>query len=325
MKRRDFFKLIGGAAVWPLTARAQQPHMPVIGFMHGASAETFPDQLKAFRQGLKESGFVEGQNVAIEYRWADGQFDRLPAMAADLASRKVAVIVAVGGTSSNLAAKEATTTIPVVFVSGSDPIKLGLVATLNRPGGNVTGYSLFIADLGGKALGILHELLPNVLLAVLLNPVSAEAQSTLTDVQQTAHRLGLEILDVYASTPAEVERTFANLADHRIGGLVVGADVFFGGRINQLVSLAERHRIPTIYYRREFADKGGLMSYGTDQPAAYRQAGVYAGQILKGAKPAELPVVQPTKFELVINLKTAKMLGLKFPANLLALADEVIE
>ena len=325
MKRREFFKLAGGAVAWPLTAHAQQPQMPVIGFMHGASAEAFPDQLKAFRQGLKESGFVEGQNVAIEYRWADGQFNRLPAMAADLASRKVAVIVAVGGTSSNLAAKEATTTIPVVFVSGSDPIKLGLVATLNRPGGNVTGYSLFIADLGGKALGILHELLPNVPLAVLLNPASAEAQSTLTDVQQTAHRLGFEILVVHASTPTELEQTFASLAEHRIGGLVVGADVFFGGRIIQLISLAERHRIPTIYYRREFADKGGLMSYGTDQPAAYRQAGVYAGQILKGAKPAELPVVQPTKFELVINLKTAKMLGLKFPADLLALADEVIE
>jgi putative tryptophan/tyrosine transport system substrate-binding protein len=250
LKRREFFKLAGGAVVWPLAASTQQPQMPV---MHGASAETFPDQLKAFRQGLKEGGFVEGQNVAIEYRWADGKFDRLPAMAADLASRKVAVIVAVGGTSSNLAAKEATNTIPVVFVSGSDPIKLGLVATLNRPGGNATGYSLFIADLGGKALGILHELLPNVPLAVLLNPASAEAQSTLTDVQQTAQRLGLEILAVYASTPTELGQTFTSLAEHRIGGLVVGADVFFGGRIIQLVSLAERHRIPTIYS----ADKPG--------------------------------------------------------------------
>jgi putative ABC transport system substrate-binding protein len=327
MRRRDLFKVIAAsaAAAWPLALHAQQSPMPVIGFMHGASAAAFPEQLAVFREGLKESGFVEGRNVTIEYRWADGQFNRLPGMAADLVSRNVAVIVALGGVSSNMAAKEATRTIPIVFVSGADPIKLGLVSTLNRPGGNVTGYSLFIADLGGKALGILHELLPNASLAALLNSASAESQSTLADLRTTAQRLGIDVHIAYAGTPAELEQAFANLAERRVGGLVVGADVFFGGRITQLVSLAERHRIPTIYYRREFAEKGGLMSYGTDQPAAYRLAGVYAGRILKGEKPADMPVVQPTKFELVVNLKTAKTLGVRFPPNLLALADAVIE
>lgn len=326
MRRREFISLLGGAAAaWPLAASAQQKPLPVIGFMHGANAAAFPEQLAVFRQGLQESGFVEGQNVAIEYRWAEGQFNRLPAMAADLVARNVAVIVAVGGTSSNLAAKEATATIPVVFVTGTDPVKLGLVSTLNHPGGNVTGYSLFIADLGGKALGILHELLRNAPLAALLNSASVESQSTLADLRATARRLGIDVHIAYAGTPAELEQAFANLAERRVGGLVVGADVFFGGRITQLVSLAERHRIPTIYYRREFAEKGGLMSYGTDQPAGYRLAGVYAGRILKGEKPADMPVVQPTKFELVINMKTAKALGVRFPPNLLALADAVIE
>jgi putative ABC transport system substrate-binding protein len=326
MRRREFISLLGGAAAaWPLAASAQQKPLPVIGFMHGANAAAFPEQLAVFRQGLQESGFVEGQNVAIEYRWAEGQFNRLPAMAADLVARNVAVIVAVGGTSSNLAAKEATATIPVVFVTGTDPVKLGLVSTLNHPGGNVTGYSLFIADLGGKALGILHELLRNAPLAALLNSASVESQSTLADLRATARRLGIDVHIAYAGTPAELEQAFANLAERRVGGLVVGADVFFGGRMTQLVSLAERHRIPTIYYRREFAEKGGLMSYGTDQPAGYRLAGVYAGRILKGEKPADMPVVQPTKFELVINMKTAKALGVRFPPNLLALADAVIE
>jgi putative ABC transport system substrate-binding protein len=324
MRRREFIGLLGGAAVaWPLAARAQQAAIPVVGFLHSASADTFREQLDAFRQGLRDSGYVEGENVAIEFRWAEGRFDRLPAMAADLVRQNVSVIAALGGNSSNLAAKASTDTIPVVFVSGSDPVKL---TSLSRPGGNITGISFFVADVVAKQLGLLRELVPGATtVALLLNPKSPEAQRQQPQAREAARALGLELRIHDASTSSEIDQAFATMVQDGDGALIIGADPFFGSRVRQIVGLATRHRIPAMYYRSEYAAAGGLISYGTSITEAYRQAARYVTRVLKGAKPSELPVLQPTKFELVINLRTAKALGLAIPSGVLAIADEVIE
>jgi putative tryptophan/tyrosine transport system substrate-binding protein len=326
VKRRAFITLLGGAAAtWPLAGTAQQ-QAPVIGFLHTASADAFRSQLAAFHQGLKNAGYVEGQNVAIEYRWAEGRLERLPELADDLVRRQVAVIASTGGNVSALAAKAATTTIPIVFTSGSDPVKLGLVASLNRPGGNLTGASFFIAHLGSKVLGLLHELVPkDALIVVLINPNSPEAQIQLADIERAARELGRQVQFLNASTAGEIDQAFMVLTDRRADALFISADPFFAGRIHQLVALTMRHRIPATFVIRAFPAAGGLMSYGTSIDDAYRQVGVYTGLILKGAKPADLPVTQSTRFELVINLKTAQVLGLTIPPGVLAIADEVIE
>jgi len=327
VKRRTFITLIGGAAAWPLAARAQQQPMPVVGFLNSASLDTFPRQLAAFRQGLKEAGYVEGENLAIEYRWAEGQFDRLPALAGELVRRRVAVIAATGGTPSALAAKAATTTIPIVFSVGDDPAKLGLVASLARPGGNATGTNFFVYELGAKRLALLRELVPAAArVAVLANPANAALTETmLTDVEAAARDISLQMQIVNASTSREIDAAFAGLARERIDVVFVLPDSFFFSRRVQLAQLAARHAVPATYPVRDFAEVGGLMSYGTNTAEAWRQAGVYTGRILKGANPADLPVVQVSKFELVINHQTARMLGLTVPATLLAVADEVIE
>jgi putative ABC transport system substrate-binding protein len=321
MKRRTFIALIGGAAAWPLAARAQ-PAMPVMGFLHGGSP--VPNSLAAFRQGLSETGFVEGRNVAIEYRWAENHYDRLPALAAELVRRQVAAIVA--NTPAALAAKDATSTIPIVFSTGSDPVQLGLVASFNRPGGNVTGISQFAAALEAKRLQQLHELVPHATeIAVLVNANYPNAEKQSRDVHDVARSLSLRVHILNAGTDREIETAFARLVEHRAGGLVVAADPFFFSRREQLVALASRHAVPAIYEWRDFPALGGLMSYGTDLADAWRRAGTYAGRILNGEKPSELPVQQSTKVELTINLKTAKALGLTVPPTLLARADEVIE
>jgi len=318
------FILVSG---WPLTARAQQQPMPVVGFLNSASLDTFPRQLVAFRQGLKEAGYVEGENLAIEYRWAEGQFDRLPALAGELVRRRVAVIAATGGTPSALAAKAATTTIPIVFSVGDDPAKLGLVASLARPGGNATGTNFFVYELGAKRLALLRELVPAAArVAVLANPANAALTETmLTDVEAAARAISLQMQIVNASTSREIDAAFAGLARERIDVVFVLPDSFFFSRRVQLAQLAARHAVPATYPVRDFAEVGGLMSYGTNTAEAWRQAGVYTGRILKGGNPADLPVVQVSKFELVINHQTARMLGLTVPATLLAVADEVIE
>jgi putative tryptophan/tyrosine transport system substrate-binding protein len=325
VRRREFIMLVGGAAAWPLSARAQQPAMPVIGFLSGTSPETA--RLRAFRQGLKDAGFIEGENVAIEYRWADDQTDRLTALAADLAQRRVAVIAAIGGIPSALAAKAATTTIPIVFLVGVDPVRLGLVSSLPRPGGNLTGINVINSELASKRLELLRALVPGAIrIGVLVDPTNASGtDATLRDVGAAARTMGLQIQVLNASTSLELDAAFATLVRERSAALIVGSTPFFFDRRVQLALLAARHAAPAIYQDRHHAEVGGLISYGASLGDAYRHVGVYAGRILKGAKPADLPVVQPTRFELVINISTARMLGLTVPDALLATADEVIE
>jgi len=326
IERRKFLATLGGAAAWPIAARAQQAAMPVIGYLSGASPEPSADRPRAFRQGLKEEGFVEGENVAIEYRWADNQIDRLPGLAAELVRRQVAVIAAVGGNNAVLAAKAATTTIPIVFVAGEDPVKLGLVTSLARPGGNLTGINFFVVELAAKRLELLHELVPGAIrMAVLVDPANATTESTLRDVEVAARAMRLQIQVLHASTSREIEVAFASFVGDRPDALFVGNSPFFTVRRVQLAQLAARHAVPAIYQDRLHAEVGGLISYGASVTDAYRQVGIYTGHILKGAKPADLPVVQSSKFELVINHPTARMLGLDVPPTLLARADEVIE
>ena len=326
MKRREFITLLGAAAAWPLAARAQQPAMPVIGVLDARSPGTTESLLRAFRQGLKDTGYVEGENVALEYRWADNELDRLPGLAAELARRRVSVI-AVSTPVVALAAKAATTTIPIVFLVNEDPVRLGLVASLARPGGNVTGINIFASELTAKRLDLLRDLVPGAArVGVLVNPANATSnESTLRDMAAATHTIGLQIKVLNASTSLEIEAAFASFMRERPDALFVGNDAYFYTRRVQLTHLATRHTLVATYSQREFAEAGGLMSYGTSIMDAYRQIGVYAGRILKGAKPAELPVMQSTKFELVINLPTARMLGLTVPDKLLVAADEVIE
>ena len=325
MKRREFLTLIGAAAAWPLAARAQQPAMPVMGYLNSRSRDTDTPFLAAFHRGLHETGYVEGQNVAIEYRWADGQYDRLPVLATDLVRHRVTVMAATS-TPAALAAKAATSAIPIVFTTAADPIAVGLVDSLSRPSGNVTGVNTYLSDLGAKRLELLRQLVPNAaLIGMLVNPNYPDAESQAKDVKEAARTLGQQVHVVNADSEGDLNRAFATFIELKADALLVSLDSFFLSRRDQLVALAARHKIPATYFAREFVLAGGLMSYGSDLADSYRQAGVYTGRILKGAKPVDLPVLQPTKFELSINTTTAKSLGLSIPDRLLALADEVIE
>jgi len=326
MRRREFVTLLGGAvSAWPLPARAVQPEIPTIGILAAPAAGPARDLIAAFREGLRQSGYEENQNVAIEYRWADGDYDRLPAMANDLIGRGVTVIVALAPAAA-MSAKTATATIPIVFVIGNDPVGLGLVTSLNRPGGNITGVSFLTNALGGKRLQLIHEAVPaTAAIGLLVNPIGPGAALDRQDTEKFAETIGQKLLVVSASNELDIENSFATLAEAQVGALVISPDALFTARRDKLVELAARHALPTIYHLREAVAAGGLMSYGTSLVDAHRIAGVYTGRILKGEKPADLPVQQPTKFELIINLKTAKALSLNIPTSLLATADEVIE
>jgi putative ABC transport system substrate-binding protein len=329
MKRREFITLLGSAAAWPLAALAQQPAMPVVGFLNAASPDLFAHVVRAFHLGLSETGYVEGRNVAIEYRWAENQYDRLPELAAELVRRRVSVITTGSSTLAALAAKAATTTLPIVFLMGSDPVQFGLVASLNRPGGNLTGITTLNLEMTPKRLQVLRELLPTTtIMAVLVNPTNAPAtvETEVRQVQAAAHTLGLQMVHVLqASTERELDSAFSTLIQRRASGLVISADTFFSGKSVELAALASRHAVPTISPYRDFVTAGGLMSYGGSVTELYRLAGVYTGRILKGEQPADLPVQQVTKVQLAINLKTAKALGLTVPTSLIGRADEIIE
>jgi putative ABC transport system substrate-binding protein len=325
MKRREFIALLSSAAAWPFAAGAQRA-TPVIGYLNGASATELPHLLAAFKKGLAEAGFTEGLNLRIEYRYADGHYDRLPALAADLVDRKVSVLVATAGTPTIRAAKAATSTIPTVFVIGGDPVKFGFVASLSHPGGNITGITLLGIELAAKRLGLLLELVPAAnVIGVLANPNNPISEPQLVDLQAAAHSLGRQLVAFWASSESEFPAVFTALEQKHVDALVVAADPFFDDRRAQIVSLATKQKMPACYVRHDFVRDGGLISYGADAPDAFRQAGIYTGRILKGEKPTNLPVIQPTKFELAINLKAAKALGLSVPPTLLARADEVIE
>jgi putative ABC transport system substrate-binding protein len=327
MKRREFITLLGGAAVGPpLAARAQQPAMPVIGWIDSGTRALFAQRVAGFTRGLAAQDFVVGQNVTVEERWAEGQYERLPAMAAELVGRNVAVLAATGAVNATKAAIQATKTIPVVFANGGDPVALGLVPSLNRPGGNATGVSFFLGGLGAKRLEMMRTLAPSAAtVAVLANPANPVAAPELADIEAAGRSLGLKVIVLNASTDAEIDAGFALIAQQQVPALLVNTDSFLSSRRERIVAAAARQSIPAIYAQREFLPAGGLMSYGTSIADGYRQAGVYVGRILKGAKPSELPVLLPTKFELVINLKTAKTLGIEIPAGLMTSADEVIE
>jgi putative ABC transport system substrate-binding protein len=327
LKRRELLKLVGGAAAtWPLAARAQQPAMPVIGFLSSRSPGESAGVIAAFRRGLDETGFIEGRNLAIAFRWAEGRYDRLPALAAELIELRVAALLAAGGPPAALAAKAATATIPIIFSAANDPIALGLVASLNRPGGNVTGMAMFTSGLGAKNVGLLRELMPAAAaIAYLVNSSNPSAEIYAQEAVAAARALGVAVPVLNASTDHELDEAFASLARLGAGGLVVPGEPFFDSQRDRIVALAGRYAVAAIYNFREYVMAGGLMSYGTSLPDSYRRAGIYVGRVLKGEKPSDLPVMQPTKFELVLNLRTAKALGLEVPAKLLALADEVIE
>jgi putative tryptophan/tyrosine transport system substrate-binding protein len=326
-RRREFITLLGGGAVaWPLAVRAQQGKMPVIGILASVSPAPYAPFIAAIKEGLRQTGYVEGRNVAIEYRWAEGQYDRLPQLASELVESGVAVMILVGGGATTTAAKAATATIPIVVVMGDDPVKTGAVAALNRPGGNVTGVSLLSVAMEAKRLQLLRELAPNVsVIAIVLNPNNPQADEQLQELQDAGHALGVQVEPFKAGSPSEIDTAFLNLVERRAGALLMAADAFFNTRREQFIVLSARHALPAIFPYREFPAAGGLMSYGTSLADAYRQEGIYAGRILKGEKPAEMPVQQAVKIELVINLQTAKSLGLTIPLALLGRADEVIE
>jgi putative ABC transport system substrate-binding protein len=324
MRRREFITLVGGAAAWPIAARAQQS-IPIVGYINSGAPAPMAGLVSAFHEGLSEVGYVEGQNVAVEYRWSEGRSDRLPELAADLVRRRVAVIVAVGGSAPAQAAKNATATIPIVFVSGDDAVEAGLVSSLGQPGGNVTGISWLASSLEAKRLGLLRELVPDGDFGVLVNPSFPGGNAQARDAQEAARELGIHVQVLKASSGRELETIFAKLREQKLSALAVNPNPMFLSFRDQIVALAARHAVPTIYYLRDYPVAGGLMSYGTSVREAARQSGVYTGRILKGERPADLPVLQPTKFEFVINLKTAKTLGLAIPSGVLAIADGVIE